>query len=223
MTEIIEALEAWRFLDIKIIDVEDFTTLLVRFLFNLSVVFIIVRKIYFPIHRNKDYLFTFIIFNCLVFFVCNLLSNVKMELGFAFGLFALFSILRYRTVTLPVKEMTYIFAVITVAVINAMSTKKVSYMELFLVNFLIIGIIYYLDVVWFSKQLSSKMLYYEKIENIRPENKQALIEDLRTRTGLKVVDADVTRIDFLSDSARLMIHYEADDEKSYSKAGQYDY
>jgi len=223
MIEIIEALEAWRFLDIKIIDVEDFMTLLVRFLFNLSVVFVIVRKIYFPIHRNKDYLFTFIIFNCLVFFVCNLLSNVKMELGFAFGLFALFSILRYRTVTLPVKEMTYIFAVITVAVINAMSTKKVSYMELFLVNALIIGIIYYLDVVWFGKQLSSKMLYYEKIENIRPENKEALIADLRERTGLKVVDADVTRIDFLSDSARLTIHYESDNEKSYSKAGQYDY
>jgi len=96
-------------------------------------------------------------------------------------------------------------------------------MELFLVNFLIIGIIYYLDVVWFGKQLSSKMIYYEKIENIRPENKQALIEDLRNRTGLKVVDADVTRIDFLSDSARLTIHYESDNEKAYSKAGQYDY
>lgn len=223
MMEIIEALEAWRFLDIKIIDVEDFTTLLVRFLFNLSVVFVIVRKIYFPIHRNKDYLFTFIIFNSLVFFVCNLLGSVKMELGFAFGLFALFSILRYRTVTLPVKEMTYIFAVITVAVINALSTKKVSYMELFLVNALIIGIIYYLDVVWFGKQLSSKTLFYEKIENIRPEMKDVLIEDLRQRTGLRVVDVDVTRINFLTDSARLTIHYESDKEKTYSKAGQYDY
>lgn len=223
MNEIVEAIEAFRFLDIKIIDVEDFTTLLVRFLFNLSVVFVIVRKIYYPIHRNKDYLFTFIIFNCLVFFVCNLLGSVKMELGFAFGLFALFSILRYRTVTLPVKEMTYIFAVITVAVINALSTKKVSYMELFLVNFLIIGIIYYLDVVWFGKQLSSKTLFYEKIENIRPENKAVLLEDLCARTGLRVVDVDVTRINFLSDSARLTIHYESDNENSYSKAGQYDY
>jgi len=222
MNELIEAIEAVRFLDIKIMDVEDFMTLFVRFLFNLSVVFIIVRKIYFPIHRNKDYLFTFIIFNCLVFFVCNLLGSVKMELGFAFGLFALFSILRYRTVTLPVKEMTYIFAVITVAVINALSTKKVSYMELLLVNALIIGIIYYLDVVWFGKQLSSKMLYYEKIENIRPENREVLITDLRERTGLHVVDVDITRINFLSDSARLTIHYEPNNESTYSKAGQYD-
>ena len=222
MNEFIEAIEAWRFLDIKIINVEDFVTLLVRFLFNLFVVFIIVRKIYYPLHRNKDYLFTFIIFNCLVFFVCNLLGSVKIELGFAFGLFALFSILRYRTVTLPVKEMTYIFAVITVAVINALSTKKVSYMELILVNSLIIGIIYYLDVVWFGKQLSSKVLSYEKIENVHPDRKEELLQDLRERTGLKVVDVDVTRINFLNDSARLTIHYEAENEKSYSKAGQYD-
>ena len=222
MTEIIEALEAWRFLDIKIIDVEDFLTLLVRFTFNLLVVFVIVRKIYYTIHRNKEYLLTFIIFNCLVFFVCNLLGSVKIELGFAFGLFALFSILRYRTVTLPVKEMTYIFAVITVGVINALSTKKVSYMELLMVNSLIIGIIYYLDVIWFGKQLSTKTLFYEKIENIHPERKSELIADLRERTGLKVVDVDVTRINFLTDSARLNIHYESDIEKSYSKAGQYD-
>lgn len=202
-----ETLESLRFLDIKLINVEDFLTLVVRYLFNLAVVVFIVRKIYYPIHRNKDYLFTFVIFNALVFFVCNLLMSVKLEMGFAFGLFALFSILRYRTITLPVKEMTYIFAVITVGVINAVSSKKVSYAELLTVNFMICAIIYYLDVLWLRKQLASKTLVYEKIENIRPENKAALIEDLRKRTGLDVQDASIDRINFMSDSARITLFY----------------
>ncbi len=207
---IFDLLENIRFFGIKLLDSEDFFNLLFRIGINLIITVLIVRYIYYPIRRDKDYFFTFIVFNLLTFFVCYLLSGVKLEMGFAFGIFALFSLLRYRTNPLPVKEMTYLFTVIVVAIINALSSKKVSYFELFFTNFFILTLVYYLERIWTKHKGVYQVVTYEKIENIKPQNRQLLIADLEERTGLKIIDVEVQRINFLNDTARVRINYEPD-------------
>lgn len=190
-----------------LIDVNDFLELLFRFSINFIVAFIIIRVIYYPTEKRKDYLFTYFIFNILIFFICGLLSSVKLELGFALGLFAVFGFLRYRTEPLPVKEMTYLFIVIGLAIINALSNKKVSIAELAFTNLIILGATYLLEKVWLLTHESRKTIVYENIDNIKPENEDKLIEDLRNRTGLNIHRVELGRIDFLRDTARVVIYY----------------
>jgi hypothetical protein len=190
---------------------EDFLELLFRLVINFVVAFVIIRLIYYPVHNRKDYLFTYFIFNLLIFFVSYLLSGVKLQLGFAFGLFAIFGILRYRTEQLAIKEMTYLFVVIAIAIINALANKKISYSELLFTNFAIIAITYLLEKQWLLRHETSKTINYEKIELIKPENHQKLVDDLTERTGLKINRVQVGRIDFLRDTARVRIFYFEDE------------
>ena len=127
---------------VQIIEVQDFIELVIRFTFNMMVVGLIVRGLYYPVTRRKDYLFSYILISVLVFLLCFLLENVKLQIGFALGLFAIFGIIRYRTNPIPIKEMTYLFVVIGISVINALANKKVSYVELIFTNLAIIGLIY---------------------------------------------------------------------------------
>lgn len=197
-------------------DAQDFYELVFRFLINFSVAFVIIRMIYYPISQRKDYLFTYIMFNVLIFFVSFLMSSVKLQLGFAFGLFAVFGILRYRTEALPIKEMTYLFIVITVAVINALANKKISIAEILFTNLFIIGLTYGLERVWLLRHESRKGIIYEKIEMIRPENHEALMADLKERTGLQITRFEIGRVDFLRDVANIRIfYYEDQDSHSY--------
>ncbi len=207
LINIFQKLEETKIFDIKLMDAEDFGGLVLRFLFNFFITFILVRYIYYPVSKDRNYLFTFIIFNAIVFFVCYLLGGAKIEMGFAFGIFALFSILRYRTTTLPVKEMTYLFTVIAIAVINALSTKKVSYFELVFTNFAILGIIFIMDKMIFKFRGGFTTVVYEKIENIQPERREELMADLRDRTGLDIESIEVSRVNFMNDTARIKISY----------------
>ncbi len=207
MKNFIHWLESWQMLGIKVFDYDDSVNLLFRLGINLLVSFVLIHYIYYPKRQDKEYYFTFVVLNTLVFFVCHLLSEVKFELGFAFGIFALFSILRYRTTTLPVVEMSYLFAVIAIGLVNAMSNKKVSYFELLFTNAFITGVIYVLDVVWMSKQVAFQTVVYEKIENIKPENREQLITDLAKRTGLNITRVEVGQINFINDSARIKLFY----------------
>ena len=203
----IEALEKIKFFGSQLIDVADLGELVFRFAINLLFVFIIIRLIFYPIYKQKQYLFTYFLFNITIFLVCILLSNVKLKIGFAFGLFAVFSILRYRTETIPIREMTYLFVIITMGVINALSSKKVSYAELLFTNFVIVFTIYGLERIWFQKKELIKTINYEKIELINPEKYSQLIKDLRERTGLDIHRVDIVSINFLRDTARMKIYY----------------
>jgi len=136
-----------------------------------------------------------------------LLSNVKLELGFALGLFAIFGIIRYRTQQIPIKEMTYLFLVIGVSVVNALANKKVSYAELLFANLALFLITLILEKTWHLRHESRKDIEYEKIELIKPENRKQLIEDIEDRTGLKINRLEVGKIDFLRDTARIRIYY----------------
>ena len=201
---------------IRLIDSSDFWELLVRFFFNLIITAIIVRSIYYPVTRRKDYLFTYLLFSVIVFFLCQLLSNVKLGLGFALGLFAIFGIIRYRTDPIPIKEMTYLFVVIGVSAINGLANKKISYAELVFTNFTIVAITYGLEKIWLLKHESRKTVILEKINLIKPENHDKLLQDLRERTGLNIHRTEIGRIDFLRDTARVRVFYYDDPNKSYS-------
>lgn len=192
---------------VQIIEVQDFVELIIRFTFNMMVVGLIVRGLYYPVTRRKDYLFSYILISVLVFLLCFLLENVKLQIGFALGLFAIFGIIRYRTNPIPIKEMTYLFVVIGISVINALANKKVSYVELIFTNLAIIGLIYMLEKIWLLKHEASKTIEYEKIELIKPEKRSELIKDLEERTGLKIDRIEIGRINFLRDTVRIRIYY----------------
>ena len=195
----------------KLWDVNDFGELIIRFVFYFIVAFILIRVIYYPTHRRKDYLFTFFLFNILIFFICILLSSVKLKLGFAFGLFAIFGILRYRTEQLPIKEMTYLFMIIAIAIINSLTDNKITLSEVLFTNFTIVFATYLLEKVFLLKHESRKIINYEKIENIKPENHPILIDDLKERTGLKIHRVQIGKVDFLRDTAQLRVFYFEDD------------
>ena len=169
---------------IDFFDLEDFSKLLFKFGINFIFLIIIVRLIYYRAKDDKDYVFTYIMFNILTFFICFLLRKVPMEMGFALGLFAVFGILRYRTEAIPIRQMTYLFIVIGISMINALSNKSVSIFEVLFTNGLITLITYLIDRLWFQTIEEKKNIVYEKIELIKPENKQELIKDLKERTGL---------------------------------------
>ncbi|MCB0787535.1 MAG: DUF4956 domain-containing protein, partial [Flavobacteriales bacterium] len=169
--------------------------------------FVLIRVIYYPIHRKKDYLFTYFLFNILIFFLCVLLNNVKLSIGFAFGLFAIFGVLRYRTEQISIKDMTYLFATISVAVINALASKKVSLAELLFTDGMILVMTYALEHVWLTRHEAVKFLIYERIDLIKPENRVALYEDLHQRLGVKTSRVEVGKIDLLKDTAELKVFY----------------
>ena len=191
---------------VEIINYEDFIALTIRFAFTLVVVTTIVRLIYYPISKRKDYLFTYILISTTVFLLCFLLENVKLELGFALGLFAIFGIIRYRTKQIPIKEMTYLFLVIGISVINALANDKISLLELAFTNIVIILITWGLEKLWLQNQ-ATKNIIYEKIELIKPENMKELISDLKERTGLNINRVEVKKINFLKDTAKIRVYY----------------
>ncbi len=190
----------------------DLWELIFKFALDAAVVFILIRLIYYPIHRKKENLFTYFVFNFLIFFLCILMNNVKLSMGFGFGLFAVFSIIRYRTEQLEVKDMTYLFAVICLAVINALAGKKISLAELVFTNAMVLVLVYALEQVWLTRHEAVRQLIYERIELIKPENKQLLFDDLQERLGIRVSRVEVGRIDLLRDTALLRVFYFEDEQ-----------
>jgi hypothetical protein len=200
-------IQNYTFLGLDIIHPDKFTELLLRFALNMIVVIIIVRILYYPVTRRKDYLFSFVIISVLIFLLCFMLENVKLQLGFAFGLFAIFGILRYRTFAIPIKEMTYLFLLIGISVINALANKKISWAELLFTNLALVFLIYGLEKLWLLKHESSKQVIYEKIDMIKPQKRAELIQDLEERTGIKINRIEIGRIDYLRDTAKIVIYY----------------
>ena len=181
--------------------------LIIRFGFNLLVVFIIVKLIYQPNHPNNlDFVFTYFMFNTLIFFFAFLLASITINIGFAFGMFAVFAILRYRTNPIPIKEMTYLFAVITIGVINALSGPEISYQMLLFTNITIVGLTYLLERYWQYNALVLHAIEYEIIENIKPENHKKLLLDLENRVGQPILKFEIRRINFLRDTVRINIY-----------------
>lgn len=194
------------FMNIPLFD-KDFYKLL--FLFSLNLVFltIIVRWFYYSSTQKKDYLFTFYLVSIIVFFLTFTLKKYNIDVGLALGLFAIFGIIRYRTESIPIREMGYLFIVIGISIMNALANKKLSYVEIFFSNFAIAIAIGVIEKLWHLKYEITKKITYEVIENIKPENYDILKEDLETRTGLKINHLTIGDVDFVKDSATIIIHY----------------
>lgn len=183
---------------------------LIRFLLNLAVIFVIVRLIYYPIRKNKEFVFTFFLFNIINFLICFLLSAAKLKMGFAFGLFAIFSILRYRTVTVPVREMGYFFVSVTIGIINALASVE-NYMVLLLIaNGIVLLLCYIIDYKITIVHENYKEIVYERIDLIHPSKRAEMIEDLKARTGLNIHRVEFVKIDLFKDTVRVYAFYNAD-------------
>ncbi len=183
-------------------------------LLNLGIALLIVRGIYYPITQDKRYVFTFLAFNTIIYFVLRLLTSADLSVGVGFGLFAIFSVLRYRTDEMPIREMTYLFIVLALPVMNSVLIADADYVRLFIANGLIGLVLLTLEKGWGFHFETTKKIAYEKIELITPDNRDLLLADLRERTGLPVSRVSIGRIDFLRDSAELVIYY--DEPKSLS-------
>ena len=205
--------EQARFLGIKIINVSDFIELMLRFALNTSLVFLVVHVLYAKNSQRKDFYFSYLAIGVIVFLLCFLLNSVKLELGFALGLFAIFGIIRYRTDTIPIKEMTYLFIVIGISVVNALANKKVSYAELIFTNAVIFFGLWILEKRLMLKQEGSVRLIYEQIENIHADNETALMADLKMRTGINISRYEIKKINFLQDTAEIILYYNMNGSK----------
>jgi hypothetical protein len=200
---------------LKLFNGEDLLGLVIRMLLHLSFVFVLVRLIYYPIAKRKDFLFTYFLFSLSIFTMCFLLESVKLEMGFALGLFAVFGIIRYRTDAIPIKEMTYLFIVIGMSVMNALINKKISLAELMFANVAILALTYGLEHVWLLRHESQKLVVYEKITLIQKGRRAELIADLEERTGIKVNRVEIGKIDFLRDTVMVKIYFYEDQQDGH--------
>lgn len=187
----------------------DYTELLSRFGINLIAVIILVRFIYYTTHKNKEFLFTFFLFNFLNFLICILLSTTKIKIGFAFGLFAIFSIMRYRTVTVPVKEMGYFFVCVCLGIINSLASVDDHYVVLIACNVFILGLTLILDKFVSLTHENVKEIVYERIDLIKPDRRDEMTQDLIERTGLPIHRIEIKNVNFLRDVAYVNIFYYA--------------
>ena len=188
-----------------------FINLITRFSFNLFIAFIIIKLIYHRNHKGNDFVFTYFMFNSLIFFFAYILGNLDVNIAFGFGLFAVFAILRYRTNPIPIKEMTYLFIVITIGVINALSKNETAYAEVLFANAAIVILTFVLEKYWESNILYSKTLVYNDLVNLRPENRQLLLQDLIEKTGLDIISCKVGRINLIDNRSNIKIYYKDSD------------
>lgn len=192
---------------------EDFYGLLMRLGINLFFLTILIRVLYYTKTRRKDYLFTYYLIGTITFFLCFGLMQMDIDTGMGLGLFAIFGIIRYRTDAIEIKEMTYLFMVIGISVVNALASNDLSISEVAVINVSVVLLTYLLENVWLMKHETRKTINYERIDLIKPENHDLLKADLEKRTGLTINRVEVGKIDFLNDTAMVRIYYFADEQE----------
>lgn len=202
-------MDEFEFLDVPLIDVPSMSMMIFRFVLNMFFVFLLIQFFYYRKSRRLDYYFTFILISISIFFLIFLLGSVKIKVGMALGLFAIFGIIRYRTETVPVREMTYLFVIISLSVINAIAVN-LSYAEIFATNIIYVCSVWVVESFKGLRHVSSKLILYDRVDNIQPHQREELIEDLRKRTGLKILKVEVGAINFLQDTVMLKVYYESE-------------
>ena len=186
----------------------DVVQLLWRFVFNYLVVWIIIHFFYYPKSRRRDYYVTFTLINISVFLLIMLMGSVKLKVGFALGIFAIFGIIRYRTESVPIREMTYLFVIIAISVINALAVQ-ISPVVLFVANALFLLSVWTIENQRWLKHVSCKLVLYDKIHLITPDKRDELIADLQKRIGIEITKVEIGHIDFLRDSVYIKVYYES--------------
>tara|TARA_Y100001933_G_C18750191_1_gene459602 strand:- start:31 stop:699 length:669 start_codon:yes stop_codon:yes gene_type:complete len=191
---------------------DDFYKLLIRFAINILFLTVIIRCLYYPKSQRKDYLFTYFLIGTITFFLCFALAKLKIGTGMGLGLFAIFGIIRYRTDAIEIKEMTYLFLVIGLSVINSLASKKISIIEIAAINTFAVLITFLLEFVFLLKHETRKSITYEKIDLIVPDKYEEMKADMELRTGLQINRFEVGKIDFLNDTAQVKIFFYEDEQ-----------
>ena len=182
------------------------TLLLLRLCLDLAAVGLLILAIYYPRHRRPDLVFSCMVINLVTFLLCFLTQRTSIQLGFALGLFAVFGILRYRTESLPIRDLTYLFAAIGLAIFNGMPGATESTAELLFVNGVLVGAVALLEMTgWAGRE--QRALLYDNLPLLAPQRRPELLADLQQRTGLAVVDVRVDRLDLLREAAELTVYY----------------
>lgn len=177
----------------------------IRLFIDLASVFVLIRLIFYKNYKKADQYLTFFAFNLVIFLITYLLNKVEMSMGAAFGLFAVFSMLRYRTESISTKDMTYLFLVIAIGLLSAIS--KGGWDELVLLNGIILALTFLLESNWLIKKEFTKNIIYDNINLITPEKRTELLTDLKKRTGFSVHRVEIQEIDFLKDATRMTIYF----------------
>ena len=202
-------MEELELFDAPVADAVSMVRLLLHFFINLVFCGIIIHKLYYAKSKRRDYYFTFALISLSIFLMIFLLGSVKIKVGFALGLFAIFGIIRYRTEQMPVREMTYLFILIAVSVINALAVT-LSWGELILTNVLFVGCIWLFEDIPWIKHVSEKLVKYDRIDLIQPEHYDEMKADLEKRLGFPILRFEVGAVDFLKDVAMVKVFYEGD-------------
>jgi len=200
-------------------DIHDLGGLGIRLLINLLVLYVIVRLLYYPKARRKDYLFTYFLIGIITFFLCFGLKKLDIDTGMGLGLFAIFGIIRYRTDAIEIKEMTYLFLVIGLSVVNAMLATEVdkgvyqiNLFELGLINITVILVLYIMEYLWLVKHETRKIVNYDRVDLLHPDKYEEMKNDLEAKTGIVINRFEVGKIDYLNDTCMVRIYYFADDQ-----------
>jgi len=191
---------------------EDFYVLLVRLGINLLFLTILIRFLYYPKTQRKDYLFTYYLIGTITFFLCFGLMQMDIDTGMGLGLFAIFGIIRYRTDAIEIKEMTYLFMIIGISVVNALASNELSVSEVGVINVSVVLLTFILENLWLMKHETRKTINYERIDLITPEKYDEMKADLEKRTGLSINRVEIGKIDFLNDTALIRIYYFGDEQ-----------
>ena len=191
----------------------DLQSLLFRLLVHFVFLTIVIRFLYYAKTKRKDYLFTYYLIGVVTFFLCFGLKKLDIDIGLGLGLFAIFGIIRYRTDAIEIKEMTYLFMVIGMSVVNSLSSEMMTYAELGVINGALLLLTFVLEYVWLMRHETRKTINYERIDLILPERSEEMKNDIEIRTGLKINRVEVGKIDFLNDTAQVRIYYYADDQQ----------
>ena len=191
---------------------KDFYKLVTLLAINLIFLTIIIRFLYYPKTKRKDYLFTYYLIGIITFFLCFALKKLEIDTGMGLGLFAIFGIIRYRTDAIEIKEMTYLFLIIGISVVNALANTKLSIAEMALINSVVILVTYAIENIFLMKHETRKTLTYDRIDLIKPEHYELMKKDIEDRTGLKISRFEIRKIDFLRDVCQVFMFYYATDQ-----------
>ncbi len=191
---------------------KDFYKLVTLLTINLIFLTIIIRVLYYPKTKRKDYLFTYYLIGIITFFLCFALKKLEIDTGMGLGLFAIFGIIRYRTDAIEIKEMTYLFLIIGISVVNALANSKLSIAEMALINSVVILVTYAIENIFLMKHETRKTLTYDRIDLIKPEHYELMKKDIEERTGLKISRFEIGKIDFLRDVCQVFMFYYATDQ-----------
>ena len=187
----------------------DVATFIWGAIINFAVVVVLVRFIYYPGTREKKYVFTFLAFSTVIYFVLALLKTTDLGVGVGFGLFAIFSVLRYRTDPIPIREMTYLFVIISLPVVNSVVSSEGAFWKLAVADGAVMLLMHALEREWGFRFEASGRITYDRVDLIVPERREELLADLCERTGLAVTRAEIGRVNLLRDSAEIKVYYAA--------------